>query len=146
MKSSVTSSTVAVMLATLLSMVLGFAREVVNAKYFGERWELDAFLVAAIVPTLVFGVFNGALVSALVPIFSGYFAAAKDEEAWRFSSTVINGLIILLSVLAVVAWMAAPALVRLVAKGFPGAEAGGGEVMTPVHMPTIDRDPIAGVV
>ena len=45
MKRSVTSSTVAVMLATLLSMILGFAREVVNAKYFGERWELDAFLV-----------------------------------------------------------------------------------------------------
>ena len=79
----VTASTFAVMLATLASMVLGFAREVVNAKYFGERWELDAFLVAAIIPTLVFGVFNGALVSALVPIFSGYFAEGKSEEAWR---------------------------------------------------------------
>src|SRR6202011_4517937 len=146
MKSSVTSSTVAVMLATLLSMVLGFAREVVNAKYFGERWELDAFLVAAILPTLVFGVFNGALVSALVPIFSGYFAAAKDEEAWRFSSTVINGLIILLSVLAVVAWMAAPTLVRIVAKGFPEPEAGVATVMTRILMPTIVATSIAGVV
>src|SRR6202165_3937117 len=124
MKRSVTSSTVAVMLAMLLSMILGFAREVVNAKYFGERWELDAFLVAAILPTLVFGVFNGALVSALVPIFSGYFAAAKDEEAWRFSSTVINGLIIVLSLCAVVAWLAAPFLVHVVAKGFPGPGAG----------------------
>ena len=146
MKRSVTSSTVAVMLAMLLSMILGFAREVVNAKYFGERWELDAFLVAAIVPTLVFGVFNGALVSALVPIFSGYFAAAKDEEAWRLSSTVINGLIILLSVLAVVAWMAAPALVRLVAKGFPEPEAGVATVMTRILMPTIVATSIAGVV
>src|ERR1700687_1067088 len=82
---AVAASTITVIAAALASILLGFGREVVNAQYFGERWELDAFLVAAIIPTLVFGVFNGALVSALVPIFSGYFAAAKDEEAWRFS-------------------------------------------------------------
>ncbi len=134
------------MLATLLSMVLGFAREVVNAQYFGERWELDAFLVAAILPTLVFGVFNGALVSALVPIFSGYFAAGKDEDAWRFSSTVINALIIVLSLLAVAAWVAAPWLVRIVAKGFPAPEAGVTIVMTRILMPTIIATSIAGVV
>jgi putative peptidoglycan lipid II flippase len=146
MKRSVTSSTFAVMLATLLSMVLGFAREVVNAKYFGERWELDAFLVAAILPTLVFGVFNGALVSALVPIFSGYFAEGKPEEAWRFSSTVINALIIVLSVLAALAWIAAPWLVHLVARGFPPPEAGVTTVMTRILMPTIVATSIAGVV
>ncbi len=146
MKQSVAGSTMAVMLAMLLSMVLGFAREVVNAKYFGERWELDAFLVAAILPTLVFGVFNGALVSALVPIFSGYFAEGKDEEAWRFSSTVINGLIIVLSVLAAVAWLAAPWLVHLVAKGFPGPETGVTVRMTRILMPTIVATSIAGVV
>ncbi|MDQ6767289.1 MAG: murein biosynthesis integral membrane protein MurJ [Candidatus Eremiobacteraeota bacterium] len=134
------------MLTTLLSMVLGFGREVVNAKYFGERWELDAFLVAAIIPTLVFGVFNGALVSALVPIFSGYFAAGKDEEAWRFSSTVINALIVILSALAVVAWIAAPWLVHVVAKGFPAPEAGVATNMTRILMPTIIATSIAGVV
>ena len=73
----------AVMLATLLSMVLGFGREMVNARFFGEQWELDSFLVAAIIPTLVFGVFNGALVSALVPVFSAYFASDETEEVTR---------------------------------------------------------------
>jgi putative peptidoglycan lipid II flippase len=146
MKRSVTSTTFAVMLATLLSMVLGFGREVVNAKYFGERWELDAFLVAAILPTLVFGVFNGALVSALVPIFSGYFAEGNDEEAWRFSSTVINALLIILSLLAVAAWIAAPWLVHLVARGFPPPEAGVTTAMTRILMPSIVATSIAGVV
>lgn len=134
------------MLATLLSMVLGFAREMVNAKYFGERWELDAFLVAAIIPTLVFGVFNGALVSALVPILSGYFAAGKEEEAWRFSSTVINILIIVLSFCAIGAWLAAPQLVHIVAKGFPAPEAGVAARMTRILMPTIVATSIAGVI
>src|SRR5579872_227094 len=143
---TVTFSTVAVMLATLLSMVLGFAREVVNARYFGERWELDAFLVAAIIPTLVFGIFNGALVSALVPILSGYFAAGKSEEAWRFSSTVINVLIIVLSLCAVLAWLVAPQLVHIVAKGFTGPEAGVTTRMTRILLPTIIATSIAGVL
>ena len=46
--------------------------------------------MAAIIPILVFGVFNGALVSALVPVFSGYFASKNEEDVWRLSSTVIN--------------------------------------------------------
>ena len=134
----------AVMLATLVSMVLGFGREMVNARYFGEQWELDSFLVAAIIPTLVFGVFNGALVSALVPVFSAYFATDDTEEVWRLSSTVINVLFIVLSVCAVVGWLAAPYIVSLF--GFPAGQAGVTTRMTQIMMPTIIATSIAGVV
>jgi putative peptidoglycan lipid II flippase len=139
-------STVAVMLGTLASTILGFAREVVNAQYFGERWELDAFLVAAIIPTLVFGVFNGSLVTALVPVFSGYFANDEPEEAWRLSSTVINVLILVLSVCALAGWLLAPSIVRVVAAGFPPNEADVTAHMTRIMMPTIIATSIAGVV
>jgi putative peptidoglycan lipid II flippase len=139
-------STIAVMLATLASMVLGFGREVVNAQYFGEQWELDAFLVAAIIPTLVFGVFNGALVSALVPVFSDYFSSGKPEEAWRLSSTVINVLIIVLAVGAFVGWLAAPWIVHIVANGFPADHAMVTVRMTRIMMPTIIATSIAGVM
>jgi len=142
----VAGSTLAVMLGTLASMVLGFAREVVNAQYFGERWELDAFLVAAIIPTLVFGVFNGSLVTALVPVLSGYFANDEAEEAWRLSSTVINILVIVLSCCALAGWLAAPAIVRVVATGFPPNEVGVTAHMTRIMMPTIIATSIAGVV
>jgi putative peptidoglycan lipid II flippase len=142
----VTASTLAVMLATLASMVLGFGREVVNAKYFGESWELDAFIVAAIIPILVFGVFNGALVSALVPVFSGYFASKNEEDAWRLSSTVINVILVVLALGAAVGWIAAPWLVRLVAVGFPADHAAETVRMTRILMPTIIATSIAGVL
>ena len=74
-----------VMAATLGSTLLGFAREVVNARYFGTQWEMDAFLAAAVIPIILFGVFNGALVSALVPTFTEYIAHGKDDEAWRLA-------------------------------------------------------------
>ena len=139
-------STIAVMLGTLASMILGFARELVNAQYFGEHWELDAFLVAAIIPTLVFGVFNGSLVTALVPVFSAYFASGEPEEAWRLSSTVINVLLIVLTACALVGWIAAPLIVGVVAAGFPPNEAAVTTHMTRVMMPTIIATSIAGVV
>jgi putative peptidoglycan lipid II flippase len=142
----IAASTFAVMLATLASMLLGFAREVVNAKYFGESWELDAFLVAAIIPTLVFGVFNGALVSALVPVFSEYFATKKAEDAWRLSSTVLNVLFVLLAVGAVLGWLAAPYLVRLVAVGFPADHTAETVRMTRILIPTIIATSLAGVL
>ena len=56
-------STLLVMAATLGSALLGFCREVVNAHYFGTQWELDTFLATATIPTMIFGLFNGALVS-----------------------------------------------------------------------------------
>src|ERR1017187_4738169 len=143
---SVTASTVAVMLATLASMVLGFGREVVNAGFFGESWELDAFIVAAIIPTLVFGVFNGALVSALGPVFSEYFASKREEDAWRLSSTVINTLFVLLAVGAALGWLAAPWIVSIVANGFPADHAAETVRMTRILMPTIIATSIAGVL
>jgi len=143
---AVAASTLAVMIATLASMLLGFAREVVNAKYFGESWEYDAFLVAAIIPTLVFGVFNGALVSALVPVFSEYFASRRENDAWRLSSTVINALLILLALGAWLGWLAAPLLVGIVAKGFPADHAAETVRMTRILMPTVIATSIAGVL
>ncbi|HEV2908785.1 MAG TPA: murein biosynthesis integral membrane protein MurJ [Candidatus Eremiobacteraceae bacterium] len=143
---AVAASTIAVMLATLASMLLGFAREVVNARYFGEAWEYDAFIVAAIIPTLVFGVFNGALVSALVPVFSEYFAAKHEEDAWRLSSTVINVLFFVLLVAAALGWLAAPWIVRIVAIGFPPDHLAETVRMTRILMPTIIATSIAGVV
>jgi peptidoglycan biosynthesis protein MviN/MurJ (putative lipid II flippase) len=66
---SIAASTLFIAGATFASTVLGFLREVVSAKFYGTRWEMDTFLAAATIPTILFGVFNGALVSALVPTF-----------------------------------------------------------------------------
>ena len=139
-------TTAAVMLATFASMILGFAREVVNAHHFGEQWELDAYLIAAIIPTLVFGVFNGALVSALVPVFSEYFATRREEEAWRLSSTVINVLVVVLAIAAAIGWLAAPLIVRPFSSSWTDPGYGVCVRMTRILMPGILATSIAGVM
>ncbi len=139
-------STILVMAATLASSVLGFGREVVNAKYYGTSAAMDAFLAAATIPTILFGVFNGALVSALVPVFSEYVARGEDESAWRLASTIFNVLAFVLTVLAILGWLLAPVYVPLVAHGFPPAQLQDTIGMTRWLMPSVVATSLAGVV
>lgn len=143
---SLAGSTLIVMAATLGSALLGFGREVVNAHYFGTRWELDTFLATATIPTIIFGLFNGALVSALVPTFSEYLANGEDEEAWRLASTIVNGLAIVLTVSGVIGWLLAPYFVPVIAHGFPPAQMGVAVHMARWLMPSIVATSLAGVV
>jgi len=134
-----------VMAATLGSTLLGFFREVVNARYYGTQWEMDTFLAAAVIPTILFGVFNGALLSALVPTFTEYIANGRDDEGWRLANTIINGLFIVLSVGAVLGWILAPYYVPLIAHGFPGPQMGVAIRMTRWLMPSIVAVSLSGV-
>jgi len=106
------------MSATLGSTLLGFSREVVTARFFGASWQLDVFLSASAMTTILFGVFNGALTSALVPIFSDYIATDRERDGWRLASTLLIGVTALLAVLASLGWLLAPFYVPLFAR-FP---------------------------
>lgn len=132
--------------ATFASTMFGFLREVVSAKYYGTRWEMDTFLAAATIPTILFGVFNGALVSALVPTFSEYLAHRREDEAWRLGSTVLNLLAIVLTACAIVGFFTARWYVPLIAHGFPAPQTGVAIRMTRWLMPSIVAVSLSGVL
>jgi len=143
---SLGASTLFIMGATLASTLLGFMREVVSAKYYGTRWEMDTFLAAATIPTILFGVFNGALVSALVPTFSEYLAHRKEDEAWRLGSTVLNLLAIVLTACAIVGYFTARWYVPVIAHGFPAPQMSVAVRMTRWLMPSIVAVSLSGVL
>ena len=132
--------------ATLASTILGFVREVVYAKFYGTSWELDAFLAASIVPVILFGVFNGALVTALVPLFSDYINTEREDEAWRLASTVIVVLVVVLGASAAIGALLAPWYVPKIARFHPAFHAQTAVEMTRWLMPTIVATSLAGVV
>ncbi|MGA7355168.1 MAG: murein biosynthesis integral membrane protein MurJ [Candidatus Cybelea sp.] len=145
-RGSIAASTLFIMGATFASTLLGFMREVVSARYYGTRWEMDTFLAAATIPTILFGVFNGALVSALVPTFSEYLAHRKEEEAWRLANTTLNMLAIVLTSCAIVGYFTARWYVPLIAHGFPAPQMGVAIRMTRWLMPSIVAVSLSGVL
>ncbi len=132
--------------ATFGSTILGFLREIISAKFYGTQWQMDTYLAAAMIPTILFGVFNGALTSALVPTFSEYLASGRREEAWRLGSTVVNLLAIVLTLCAVLGFFLAPWFVPLIAHGFPKPQLGVAIRMTRWLMPSIVAVALSGVL
>jgi len=86
--------------ATLISRVLGLAREVVYAGFMGTTWVADAFNLAFMVPNLFRRLLGeGALTAAFIPVFKEKEKLNGEEEMWRSANAVISGLIATASML-----------------------------------------------
>jgi len=102
-----------VMIAFVLSNLLGLVRQILVSRSFGTNQSLDAFYAAATFPDLLFSLLaGGALASAFVPTFTGFLAKENRDEAWRLASAVTNLVILTLSLVSGLAALFAPALVR----------------------------------
>ena len=104
----------------LLSRALGLARDVVIARQFGATFYNDAYVSALKVPTMIFTVVSGALVTATVPVFTEYASAGRRREAWRVFEAVAWAITLLYAAGALLGMAAAPLLVKLVVPGFAG--------------------------
>ena len=106
----------------VLSRGLGLAREMVIGATFGTLPDYDAYLFAVRIPDIIFTLIaGGALGSAFIPIFTTYFAQDDPAGGWRLASTVVNLLLVALTVVALLAWLAAPLIVPTILA--PGAAA-----------------------
>ncbi|WP_353535337.1 murein biosynthesis integral membrane protein MurJ [Cognatishimia sp. WU-CL00825] len=104
---------------TLLSRILGFAREILILSLIGPGAGLDAFVAAFRLPNMFRRFFaEGAFNAAFVPMFSKKLEA--DEEAQKFARDAFNGLATVVLALTALAMIFMPALVYATAEGFWG--------------------------
>lgn len=109
--------------AFLVARVLGWLRVIVISTTFGLTRDLDAFYAAFPIPNLIFEIVAaGAIASAVIPILSGLRATGELDRAWRVASTILNLMLVLVAALGVLAALAAPLLVPLIAPGFEPEE------------------------
>src|SRR5215475_10317586 len=100
---------------TLVSRILGFARDMLMARYVGAGFASDAFLIAWRLPNLFRALFaEGAFSAAFVPMFNRTVAEAEAREegsglavALRFAEDVLSVLLPFLIVFTLVMLLAA---------------------------------------
>jgi len=105
---------------TMLSRVLGFARQILIAGIIGAGGNpvADAFWAAFRLPNMFRRLFaEGAFHAAFIPMFQDRSVNSK-EEAKAFAEEVLAGLIFILTGLTIIVELAAPAFVYLIAAGF----------------------------
>ena len=107
--------------ATLLSRILGFVRDMVVALTFGAGPMTDAFFVAFRIPNILRRLLGeGALSTAVVPVFAQY-AVADDPGAFRrMLRAVLGAALLVLCLVTALGMVGAPWIVAAIAPGFTG--------------------------
>lgn len=105
-------------LATIISRILGLARETILLALF-TRFQTDAFYVAFRIPNLLRDLFaEGAMSAAFVPTFTKTLQRQGSRAAWRLASLVINFLAIVLGLIVLLGIFNASWIVETIAGGF----------------------------
>ncbi len=118
-KQSLLRSTTLVSVMTLISRMMGFARDMVLANFFGAGAGMDAFFVAFRIPNFMRRLFaEGSFAQAFVPVLSEYQKTRSPEDVRTFLARVSGYLSAILSLVTVVGVIGAPMIVFLFAPGF----------------------------
>lgn len=104
--------------SSLISRLLGLARDWLLAEHFGAGAELDIYFTAFKIPDFVYNVLIlGGVLVAFLPLFSEYFSR-DEKEAWKFSSNLLNVFLVLLIFVSFLLFLTTPFLIRFIAPGF----------------------------
>ncbi|HHU70139.1 MAG TPA: murein biosynthesis integral membrane protein MurJ [Thermoanaerobacterales bacterium] len=109
-----------VMVITIASKVMGFARDMAVGAVYGATSITDAYLVSLSIPSIVFGSAFAALSTTFIPMFVELTVQKGKDEAYKFTNNLINILFVFMIVIVLLGILFAPQLVRIVAFGFEG--------------------------
>ncbi len=112
------SASLAIGLLTLIVGVFSLAKELFVAYKFGTSGELDAFLIAFLLPTFAAGVLGNSLPSAFIPVYLDVCRQRGEIEAKKFFSSVFFAFIVLLFLAMLLMWSLLPLLIPLIYTGF----------------------------
>ena len=108
-------------IATFISRILGYIKDMVFAFFFGATGISDTFVVAFRVPNLLRELFaEGSMSSAFIPVLTEYRTNYSEEEAQRLVRITFTFIIVFVGSICVLGIVFAPPIVSLIAPGFLG--------------------------
>lgn len=115
-------STGIVAVSTLLSRILGLARDMLMAAFFSATGATDAFYIAFRIPNLVRRlVGEGVFTVSFIPVYTEYLVAGDPGAALDLAQKALSALLAVLTALVVLGMAFAPQVVSVIAMGFDDA-------------------------
>lgn len=107
--------------ATLLAKVCGLIRDSLIAGYFSTGIEADAFMMASKIPTMLFDmVIGGVITASFIPIFNGILEKESREKALKYASKLITVVFLLTTLIAILGIVFSDGIVNILAPKFSG--------------------------
>jgi putative peptidoglycan lipid II flippase len=105
--------------ATFISRILGYVKDMILAGYFGATGIADTFFVAFRIPNLLRELFaEGAMSSACIPVLTEYQTKHGRDEAKRLVRITFTFILICVGLICSAGILFAPGIVAMIAPGF----------------------------
>ena len=106
-------------IATFISRILGYIKDMVLAKFFGATGIADTFFVAFRIPNLLRELFaEGSMSSAFIPVLTEYQTKHGMREAERLVRITFTFILIFVGLICLLGIIFAPTIVTAIAPGF----------------------------
>lgn len=109
-----------IMIATMLSKMLGFFREVVLASFYGTGAYADIFVLTLNIPGLIIAIVGSAIATIYVPLYFETKEKDGNEAALKFTNNMINIVFVLALIVAILGLVFTEEFVKIFAVGFEG--------------------------
>lgn len=109
----------AMSVATFISRILGFARDMIFAFYFGATGTSDAYFAAFKIPNLLRElVAEGSMSAAFIPVLTEYRQKLGEGEATRLVRITFTFILVVVGAFCIAGIIFSPAIVTVSAPGF----------------------------
>lgn len=118
-KGKIVKAAGAISLATTLSRILGYIKDMILAKYFGATGLSDVFFVAFRIPNLLRELFaEGSMSSAVVPVLKEAQVKEGQEETKKIVKSLFTFIMVIVGIITLLGIILSPLIVKLIAPGF----------------------------
>lgn len=116
-KSAIFKSTIIVMIMTVISRFIGFARDIIIVNSFGTTGVTDAYWAASTIPETIFMIVGLAISTSFLPMLSKVRSEKGTKEMHSFANNVITILFIISIAIFLVASFIPGTIVEIIAGG-----------------------------
>lgn len=138
-------SVLIIIIFTVASKLLGFAREALIAAKFGSGAQTDTYFIAFTAVGLFTAIIPAVLNTTMIPILSQIEANRGTEAKKTHTNNVLNIVLVLSLALILLLWILAPVVVRLLAAGFSGDQFTTAVLLMRIGLPSLIFVSIVGV-
>lgn len=108
------------MLITIFSKIIGFARDMTLSYFYGTSSISDAYIISVTVPTLIFGFIGVGISTGYIPMYSKIDKELGNYKSNEYTNNLVNIFLLLSTFILIISIMFTQPIVQLLASGFKG--------------------------